>query len=74
MENAIKILEEAGPSIDNLAKTTMILTEMNDFEKFNETYESYFSGPYPVRSAFEGATLGHPCTVKIESLGKNHQY
>lgn len=70
MENARGILEESGSSLDNLVKTTVFLTDINDFEVFNETYEPYLSKPYPARSAFEVANLVEPFTIEIEFVAE----
>ena len=42
MENLSAVLESAGSSLENVIKTTIYLIDLNDFEKVNEIYGSYF--------------------------------
>ncbi len=60
LDNIKKILESIGLSMEKVIKTTIFLTDINDFPKVNEIYASYFKEPYPARS-----------TIAIKSLPKN---
>ena len=42
MENISAVLEAAGSSLEKVIKTTIFLQDLNDFEKVNEIYGSYF--------------------------------
>ena len=42
MENLSAVLEAAGSSLEKVIKTTIFLQDLNDFEKVNEIYGSYF--------------------------------
>ena len=64
MKNLSNILDEAGISLKNIVKTTIFLSDMSDFEKVNNIYESYFIPPFPVRSTVAVKTL--PKNVKVE--------
>ncbi|WP_462392210.1 Rid family detoxifying hydrolase, partial [Clostridium cadaveris] len=50
LENVKAILEQSGSSMDKVIKTTVFLSDMNDFAKMNEIYSSFFTEPYPARS------------------------
>src|SRR6478609_4381378 len=39
-----KIIEAAGGSIDDIVKCTVHLGDINDFEKYNVAYASFFTG------------------------------
>lgn len=68
LRNVSAILEAAGTSLDNVVKTTVFLKDMNDFTKVNEVYGTFFSQPYPARSAVEVARLPKDALVEIEVI------
>ena len=43
MENLKSILDEAGLSFKDVIKTSIFLSDMNNFQQVNEVYGSYFS-------------------------------
>lgn len=68
LRNVQAILEAAGSGLDQVIKTTVFLKDMNDFAKVNEVYSSFFSEPYPARSAVEVARLPKDGLVEIEVI------
>ncbi|AHV95335.1 RidA family protein [Paenibacillus sabinae] len=70
LANVQAILEEAGTSLDHVVKTTVFLKDMNDFTAVNEVYSSFFSEPYPARSAVEVARLPKDGLVEIEVVAR----
>ncbi|WP_435923813.1 RidA family protein [Paenibacillus sp. DYY-L-2] len=68
LRNVIAILEAAGTGLDKVVKTTVFLNDMNDFAKVNEIYGSFFSEPYPARSAVQVARLPKDALVEIEVI------
>ncbi|SFV71263.1 Endoribonuclease L-PSP [hydrothermal vent metagenome] len=64
MKNLFYVLETAGVHFNDVIKTTIFLTDMNDFEKVNEVYAHYFGLHKPARSTVAVKTL--PKNVKIE--------
>ena len=46
-ENVMALLKEAGVEPSSVVKTTVFITDMNDFPKVNEIYASYFAEPFP---------------------------
>ncbi len=64
--NVKAILEEAGTSMDNVVKTTVLLSSINDFNAMNEVYAQFFQAPYPSRSAFAVKDLPKGALVEIE--------
>ncbi|MEK3732208.1 MULTISPECIES: RidA family protein [Paenibacillus] len=68
LQNVKAILEAAGASLDQVVKTTVFLKDMNDFAAVNEVYGSFFSEPYPARSAVEVARLPKDGLVEIEVI------
>ena len=68
LKNVKAILEEAGLTMQNVVKTTVFLADMADFAAMNEVYSSYFSEPYPARSAVAVKTLPKAALVEIECV------
>ena len=68
LKNVKAILEEAGLTMQNVVKTTVFLADMADFTAMNEVYSSYFSEPYPARSAVAVKTLPKAALVEIECV------
>lgn len=66
--NAQNILRQAGLELSNVVKTTVFLSDMNDFVAMNEVYAEFFSMPYPARSAVAVKTLPKNALVEIECI------
>ena len=66
--NAQSVLQAAGLSIDDVVKTTVYLTDMDNFGPMNEVYASYFTEPYPARSAVAVRTLPKGALVEVECI------
>jgi 2-iminobutanoate/2-iminopropanoate deaminase len=64
MQNIKNILEISGSSLDKVVKTTIFLTNMDDFSKMNEVYGSFFTGNYPARETVQVSRL--PLSVNVE--------
>jgi len=69
MENLKSILEEANLSFNNVVKTTIFLSDMNDFQQVNEVYGSYFSNDQaPARETVEVSRLPKDVNVEISMI------
>ena len=68
LKNVKAILEEAGIGMQNVVKTTVFLADMADFAAMNEVYASYFTAPFPARSAVAVKTLPKGALVEIECV------
>ena len=66
--NVQAILREAGLELKNVVKTTVFLASMDDFAAMNEVYSSFFSEPFPARSAVAVKTLPKGALVEIECI------
>lgn len=67
--NVKAVLEKAGSSLENVVKTTVFLSDMNDFAAMNEVYAQFFSsGALPARSAVQAARLPKDALVEIEAI------
>lgn len=71
LTNAGTILEKAGSSLQKAVKTTVFLSDMNNFGAMNEVYASFFpNGGYPARSAVQVARLPKDALVEIEVIAE----
>lgn len=68
IENLKAILEEVGLTLNNVAKTTVFIKDMNDFADINEVYASYFTDNKPARACVEVARLPKDVGVEIEAV------
>ncbi len=69
LTNVQAILTEAGLTMDAVLKTTVFLSDMNNFAAMNEVYATFFTeGSFPARSAVEVARLPKDVLVEIEAI------
>jgi len=64
MANVKNVLEAAGLTMASVVKTTIFLTNMDDFGQVNEVYGSFFTGNYPARETVQVSRL--PLNVNVE--------
>lgn len=62
------ILEASGLKMENIAKTTVYMQDLADFNKMNSVYEEFFKKPFPARAAFQVAALPRKALVEIEAV------
>lgn len=67
-KNVKAILTEAGYTFDNVVKTTVFLSDMNDFAAMNAVYAKQFNGDFPARSAVAVKTLPKNVLVEVETI------
>lgn len=64
-----KILNQAGASLDDVVKTTVFVTDMNDFPKISAVRNKYFKKAEPVSTLVEVKRLVKDgCRVEIEVI------
>lgn len=68
MENIKQVLQAAELKFEDVFKTAIFLTDMNDFSAMNEVYASYFGQTPPARSCVEVAGLPKGVHVEIEVI------
>lgn len=68
LKNIAAVLKAGGASLDTVCKTTVFIKDMNDFNKVNEIYATYFSAAPPARSCVEVARLPKDVLVEIEVI------
>lgn len=69
MQNLKAILAEAGMDFENVIKTSIFISDMNNFVKINEVYGSYFNAETaPARETVEVANLPKFVNVEISAI------
>ena len=70
LTNAQQVLQAAGTDPSRVVKTTVFLSDMDNFGAMNEVYAEFFSQPFPARSAFAVRTLPKGALVEIECIAE----
>lgn len=60
------ILEAAGVTFADVARTTVYLVDLGDFHRMNEEYATYFTAPAPARSTIQVVGLPKGARVEID--------
>ena len=68
MQNLDAILKAAGSGLDKVAKTTIYLSNLDDFSGFNRIYEEYFREAKPARATVQVARLPREVLLEIEAI------
>ena len=70
LDNIKAIIEAAGAKMDDVVKCTVHLTDIEEFDRFNAVYGTYFTGVRPARTTVqsmlaEGIRVEIDCIVKM---------
>lgn len=69
MENLKAVLEAADMTFENVVKTSIFISDMNDFAQINEVYSSYFNtDSAPARETVEVSNLPKFVNVEISMI------
>lgn len=66
LENIEAILADQGLAFAHVVKSTVFMTNLNDFAAMNEVYSKYFTNDFPARSTVQVAALPRGAHVEIE--------
>jgi len=70
-KNIKVVLEKANCNFENVIKTTIFLTNMDDFQKVNEIYGSHFEiGNEPARETVEVSGLPKGAKVEVSLIAR----
>ena len=67
-KNIKEILKEAEMDFSNVIKLTILLDNLENFEKVNEIMSELFEKPYPARAAFEVSKLPKNSSIEVETI------
>lgn len=65
LENIKAILEAAGASMADVVKSTVHLSDLNLFQRYNAVYAEYFPEPRPVRTTVGSQLLGFMVEIDV---------
>ncbi len=68
MENLKAVLNEAGMDFSNVVKSTIFISDMNDFSLINEVYGKFFTEDFPARETVQVACLPKNVNVEISMI------
>jgi 2-iminobutanoate/2-iminopropanoate deaminase len=68
LENVRAILAAAGAGFDGVVKSTVYLTDLEDFAAMNEVYREYFTSDPPARTTIQVAALPAGAIVEVEVI------
>jgi len=73
MNNILAILEEVNFKFENVVKTTIFITDMNNFKLINETYGKFFNETTaPARETVEVSALPLGAIIEISVIAKSN--
>ncbi|MDH7568076.1 MAG: RidA family protein [Armatimonadota bacterium] len=58
LENVKALVEAAGATMAEVVKTTVHLSDVSLFDRFNAVYREYFPNPKPVRTTVQSVLIG----------------
>ena len=68
LENLSAVLAEAGFALSDVVRTTVYMTDMEDYAKINKMYGEYFTDNPPARAAVQVANLPKSVNVEISCI------
>jgi 2-iminobutanoate/2-iminopropanoate deaminase len=67
LENVKRIVEAAGGTVRDIVKCTVHLSDINDFDRYNKAYASFFGGVFPARTTVQ-SVLGDGLKIEIDAV------
>lgn len=67
LDNVKRVLAAAGCAMDDCVKVTAHLARIEDFDRYNEVYRTFFNKPYPVRTTVQSVLWGG-MLVEIDAI------
>jgi 2-iminobutanoate/2-iminopropanoate deaminase len=68
LTNVQTILQLAGLEMDDIVKTTVLLTDWRHYTGYNDVYKTFFTAPYPTRSTVCGGLPRSGALLAIEAI------
>jgi 2-iminobutanoate/2-iminopropanoate deaminase len=68
MKNIGNALSSAGYSYSDVVKSTVILTNINDFAAMNEVYAKFYVKDFPARTCFQAVALPKGVLIEIDTI------
>jgi 2-iminobutanoate/2-iminopropanoate deaminase len=68
MRNIGALLEAAGLGFEHVVRTTVFLSDIDEFAVMNECYARFLSDPAPARSTVQVARLPRDVKIEIDAI------
>ena len=68
MRNLAALLQAAGASFEHVVRTTVYLTDLNDFTAMNDVYARHVVAPAPARATVQVSRLPRDVKVEIDAI------
>lgn len=68
LRNLQAVLEAAGSGLDRVVKTTVFLSDLNDFQAMNAVYARFFPKDQPARATVQAAKLPLDVALEIDAI------
>lgn len=68
LQNIIALLKEANMDTNNIVKCSIFLKDLNDFDKVNEIYGTYFRSLPPARETVQVSRLPKDVDIEISCI------
>lgn len=68
MKNLTAVLSDSGSGLEKIIKTTVFLSDMENFARMNQVYEKWLGNHKPARSAIQAGRLPKDALIEIECI------
>ena len=68
LDNLTAVIIAGGSSLTQVVKTSIYLTDLNDFSVVNEIYAEYFQEPFPARATVQVSGLPKGVLIEIDAI------
>ena len=68
MRNVSALLKAAGVGFEHVVRTTVFLTDMDDFAAMNAVYARYVVDPAPARATVQVARLPRDVRIEVDAI------
>ncbi len=68
LEKLKLVVEEAGGTLENIVKTTVLMLDLSHFNDMNEVYANFFGENKPARAAYQVIRLPKDALIEIEAI------
>jgi 2-iminobutanoate/2-iminopropanoate deaminase len=68
LTNVLNIVKAAGGDLNTIVKTTIFISDINNWEEINRVYADFFGSNQPARSIVQVSDLYHGSKIEIEAI------
>jgi len=68
LQNVLNIVKASGGDLTTIVKTTIFITDINNWEEINRVYADFFGSIQPARSIIQVSNLYQGAKIEIEAI------